>query len=54
MPHLITEQLRGLALKCQRLAADSEEKHTANEVEVLSTEIAQKAQIRDEILDSVP
>ena len=49
MPHLIAEQLRALAVKCSRLARESSDRGTANQLEGVSAQLAEKAQRLDEL-----
>ena len=49
MPHQIAERLRELAIKCARLAHDSMDKNTANELEGVSAELAQNARKLDDL-----
>ena len=49
MPLRIVEQLRQLAMKCQKLARDSEDKDIANEVEGVSAELVEKARKLEEL-----
>lgn len=44
VPHRIAERLRQIAIKCVRLADACTDKNTANELEGVSAELAQKAQ----------
>lgn len=53
MPHRIAERLRELAIKCAHLADDSTDKNTANELEGVSAELAQKAQKLDELFNLI-
>jgi hypothetical protein len=49
MPRRIAERLRDIAIKCDRLARTTTDKTTANELEGMAAELAQKAQKLDEL-----
>ena len=51
MPHQIAERLRQIAVKCARLSASCTDKMTANELEGVSAELAQKAQNLDDLFN---
>ena len=51
MPHPIAERLRQIAIKCARLAASCTDKKTANELEGVSAELAEKAQHLDDLFN---
>jgi hypothetical protein len=53
MPHRIAERLREIALHCTRLAAKCTDKNTANELEGVSAELAQKAQKLDDLFNHI-
>jgi len=43
MPRAIAAYLRHLATRCHRIASDSDEQHTAKELELISLELIEKA-----------
>lgn len=43
MPHRIAEELRQLAIRCQKLARESADNDIANELEGVSADLAEKA-----------
>jgi hypothetical protein len=47
----MAERLREIAVKCTRLAASTTDKNTANELEGIAAELAQKAQKLDDIFN---
>ena len=53
MPHRIAESLRQLALKCAHLANHCADKDIANELEGVSSELAQKAQTLDDFFNHI-
>jgi len=53
MPYRIAEQLRQLAVRCAHLAKTSSDKAVANELEGVSAELAQKAQILDDLFNHI-
>ena len=53
MPHQIAERLRQIATKCAHLADTCTDKNTANELEGVSAELAQKAQKLDDLFNLI-
>ena len=51
MPRRIAERLREIALKCDRLARTTTDKSTANELEGIAADLAQKAQKLDDLFN---
>ena len=51
MSQQIAERLRQIAVKCARLSANCTDKMTANELEGVSAELAQKAQNLDDLFN---
>jgi hypothetical protein len=51
MPHPIAERLRQIAIECARLAASCTDKHTADELEGVSAELAEKARNLDDLFN---
>jgi hypothetical protein len=51
MPRKIAERLREIAIKCDRLARTTTDKNTANELEGVAADLAQKAQKLDELFN---
>jgi hypothetical protein len=49
VPHRIAEQLRQLAIQCQKLAAESKDKDIANELEGVGFELAEEARKLEEL-----
>lgn len=43
MPRAVTAYLRHLATRCHRIASDSDEQHTAKELELISLELIERA-----------
>jgi hypothetical protein len=53
MPRRIAERLRDIAIRCDRLARTTTDKITANELEGVAAELAQKAQKLDELFNHI-
>ena len=53
MPHRIAERLRQIATKCAHLADTCTDKNTADELEGVSAELAQKAQKLDDLFNLI-
>lgn len=51
MPRKIAERLREIAIKCDRLARSTTDKTTANELEGVAADLAQKAQKLDDLFN---
>jgi hypothetical protein len=49
MPRKIAERLREIAIQCDRMARTTQDKNTANELEGVAHELAQKAQKLDDL-----
>lgn len=49
MPRKVAEQIRRIAIKCQRLAARSTDRQVADELEGVSAELAESARTLDEL-----
>lgn len=49
MPHRIAERLRDISVRCVRLADECTDKKTADELEGISAELAQKVHKLDDL-----
>ena len=53
MPYRISERLREIAIRCARLADTTTDKNTANELEGIAAELAQKAQKLNDLFNQI-
>ena len=53
MPRKIADRLREIAVKCDRLARTTTDKTTANELEGVAADLAQKAQKLDDLFNHI-